>query len=189
MDYAVILQMENRVHKIEKGHYELASSMESISKDMHILSTTLVELKNVMKSLANREVDFQLFKQKTDQSLSTLGHRFDELKVLDKESTAKIETVINNHIEEEAEILKDEINTNFRYTLWMVGSMFSLFIAYVAYMDVKFTSLGDSTAKIEQTMISNDERLKGVQVQARDLYFDVKELRKNQETLTQQMIK
>lgn len=189
MDEAVRVQLENRVHKIEEGHYELVTSMESISKDMHILSATLVELKDVMKSLANREVDFQLFKQKTDQSINTLWHRFDELKALDKEATDKIEKTINTHITEEVEVLQEEINTNFRYTLWMVGTMFSLFLAYVTYMDVKFSGLNDSASKIEQTVISNDEKLKNVQTQTRDLYFDVKELRKNQQDMTQKMIR
>lgn len=177
-----------RVHKIEEGHYELAASMESISKDMHIFSATLVELKDVMKSMANIEVEFQLFKQKTDQNIDTLWRRFDELKVLDKEVVAKLDTEISKKIEDEVGILTESINKNFRYTLWMVGTMLSLFLAYVAYMDVKFSALGDNLTKVEQASNNTSTKLDTISVQSRDLYFDVKELRKNQQDTLQAIV-
>lgn len=188
MDDAVRTQLESRVHKIEEGHYELASSMESISKDMHILSATLVELKDVMKSLASREVEFQLFKQKTDQNVGILWNKFDELKVLDKEVVDKMEERTDKLVEGEVDNLTESVNKNFRYTLWMIGSMLGLFLMYVAYMDVKFTTIGDSATKVEQISVANDSQLKTLQTQNRDLYFDVKEIRKTQQDTMQSLI-
>lgn len=189
MDDAVRSQLEHRVHKIEEGHYELSSSMESISKDMHILSATLVELKDVMKSLANRELEFQLFKQKTEQNVDILWNKFDELKVLDKEVVGKLEDRTTKLVTTEVAELTTTINKNFQYTLWMIGTMLGLFLTYVAYMDVKFTAIGDSTSKVEKITTANDNQLKVVQVQTRDLYFDVKELRKTQQDTVRSLIK
>lgn len=188
MDDAVRTQLENRVHKIEEGHYELSSSMESISKDMHILSATLVELKDVMKSLASREIEFQLFKQKTDQSVGILWDKFDELKSLDKEVVEKLEVRTDKLIASEVIGLTTAINKNFQYSLWMIGTMLGLFFTYVAYMDIKFTAIGDSSANIEKITTANDNQLKVMQVQTRDLYFDVKELRKAQQDTVRSLI-
>ncbi len=189
MDDAARAQLENRVHRIEEGHYELSSSMESISKDMHILSATLVELKDVMKSLASREVEFQLFKQKTDQNVDILWNKFDELKVLDKEVVEKLEERTDKLVAGEVGTLQVTVDKNFRYTLWMVSAMLGLFLAYVTYMDVKFSAIGDSSEKIERLVVANDSQLKTLQVQNRDLYFDVKEIRKTQQDTMQSLIK
>lgn len=189
MDDAIRTQLENRVHKIEEGHYELSSSMESISKDMHILSATLVELKDVMKSLANREIEFQLFKQKTDQNIGILWDKFDDLKALDKEVVDKLEERTDKLVEDEVEKLSDAADKNFRYTLWMIGAMLGLFLTYVAYMDTKFTDIGDSTARVEKITTANDSQLKTMQVQTRDLFYDVKEIRKTQQDTMQSLIR
>jgi len=173
MDDAVRTQLENRVHKIEEGHYELSSSMESISKDMHVLSTTLVELKDVMKSLAQRDVEFQLFKQKTDQNVDLLFDDIRELKANDKQSPADIEKMVDMKLEDTNKI----IATNFKYILIALGAAFSLSVSYIAYMDFKFDNNGESLSKIENIVVANDEKLKSNQTQVRDLYFDVKEIR------------
>jgi hypothetical protein len=167
MEDAVRQQLENRVHKIEEGHYELSSSMELISKDMTILSTTLVELKDIMKALANRDIEFQLFKQKTAQEVTSLS----------------------SDVYEEIKAIHTASSTNFVYTISMISVMFGLFIAYVAYMDLKFGRIEANSAVVERLVILNDEKLKSTQVQTRDLYFDVKEVRKNQGYLTNSMIK
>lgn len=189
MDDVIRRQLENRVHKIEEGHHELSSSMESISRDMHILSATLVELKDVMKSLASREVDFQLFKQKTDQNMGILWDKFDELKALDKVVVDKLEDRMDKLVDGEVAKVTTATNKNFQYTLWMVGTMLGLFLTYVAYMDVKFTAIGESTANVEKITTANDNQLQTVRVQTRDLYYDVKELRKVQQDTMQALIK
>jgi len=189
MDDTVRTQLESRVHKIEEGHHELSSSMESISKDMHILSATLVELKDVMKSLASSELEFQLFRQKTDQNVGILWDKFDELKALDKDVVEKMEEHADKLVDAEVTALITAINKYFQYTLWMVGAMLGLFLTYVAYMDVKFTTIGNSTSKVEKITTANDNQLKAMQVQTRDLYFDVKEIRKTQQETMQALIK
>ena len=131
MDDAVILQIENRVHKIEKGHYELASSMESISKDMHVLSDTLVELKDVMKTLAMRETEFQLFRQefqshaKTEER--TQNDLFNRVRLLESQEGLLARTIDSlvtqmNTVTEN----QKEMKTNINKGVWIVLGAFLL---------------------------------------------------------------
>lgn len=131
MDEAVRVQLENRVHKIEEGHYELAASMESISKDMHVLSNTLVELKDVMKTLAIRETEFQLFRQEFQSHIKTeertQNDLFNRVRSLESQEglfartidslVTQINTVTEN---------QKEMKTNINKGVWIVLGAFLL---------------------------------------------------------------
>ena len=131
MDDAVILQIENRVHKIEKGHYELTSSMKSMSKDMHVLSNTLVELKDVMKTLAMRETEFQLFRQEfqsyTKTEERTQNDLFNRVRLLEsqEESLARTIDSLVTQINTVTENQK-EMKTNINKGVWIVLGAFLL---------------------------------------------------------------
>lgn len=131
MDDAVILQIENRVHKIEKGHYELTSSMKSMSKDMHVLSNTLVELKDVMKTLAMRETEFQLFRQEfqsyTKTEERTQNDLFNRVRLLESQEGSLARTIdsLVTQINTVTENQK-EMKTNINKGVWIVLGAFLL---------------------------------------------------------------
>lgn len=131
MDDAVILQIENRVHKIEKGHYELTSSMKSMSKDMHVLSNTLVELKDVMKTLAMRETEFQLFRQEfqsyTKTEEITQNDLFNRVRLLESQEGSLARTIdsLVTQINTVTENQK-EMKTNINKGVWIVLGAFLL---------------------------------------------------------------
>lgn len=125
MDEAVRVQLENRVHKIEEGHYELAASMESISKDMHVLSNTLVELKDVMKTLAMRETEFQLFRQEFQSHVKTEERTQNDLfnRVRALEGKEALVTGNISQIQSQLTVVTDnqkELKTNLNKGVWMV---------------------------------------------------------------------
>ena len=131
MDEAVRIQLESRMHKVEEGHYELAASMESISRDMHVLSATLVELKDVMKSLASRETEFQLFRQEFQSHAKTeervQNDLFNRVRILESQEAlitqnltafqSQLSTVTDN---------QKEMKANLNKGVWIVVGAFIL---------------------------------------------------------------
>lgn len=71
--------VEAKVHKLEQKLEEIVEDvidskqvLVSISKDMHVMSQSSIEMKDAVKKLLETEVKFQLHAQKMDQSVEEL---------------------------------------------------------------------------------------------------------------------
>lgn len=65
---AVVSKLTNKLEVLEDEIYDSKSVLNSISKDIHVMSQTSIEMKDAIKKLLETEVKFQLHAQEVKQS-------------------------------------------------------------------------------------------------------------------------
>jgi chromosome segregation ATPase len=124
-----IKSLEFRINTTEKGLTDLSASMGTISKDMHLMSSTLVELKEIMKAVSQKDLQFELFRQEFSNHAHVEERMFNEFKEQVKEIDKKIPIIEQSldkaHLRiETLEISLKEVKADIKKGVWMIVGAF-----------------------------------------------------------------
>ena len=179
-------KLEERIDYLGNDVVESKQALSSIAKDIHAMSQTSARMENALTKLLETEVKFQLHAQKTEQNhsvhselISKLFTSVDDLKKCTTSDKVESHTELTKIVADESKEIREIAAQNFKYTLMMVGSLFGLFLSYVAYSDYKFDAVMDKIDEYAPVIITTDADQKAMKVQLRDIYFDIKEVKKD----------
>lgn len=120
-----IKSLEFRVGSAEKGLNDLSASMGTISKDMHLMSSALVELKEIMKAVSRKDLQFELFRQEFSNHAHVEERMFlefkEQVKEIDKKIPAMEQSLEKAYLRiDNLEISLKEVKADIKKGVWMI---------------------------------------------------------------------
>lgn len=154
----------------------MSTELAEMRKDINKLTTTVSNMQTLMDTVFKRMGQDIAICKANDEKFNSFAYESCDAKTKEIHTEVeKAKKLIEEEFNRRINVLAEVTEKRLQLVYWVIGSLWALFIAYVAYDNYQLGVVHEKINKVNETVVANSTKLDIVVVSITELRNDLKD--------------